>query len=52
MIGTKRLSSARAEPVERVYQFLDYDQLLADPASTPYLRYWDAARADSFRRAA
>jgi len=49
---SERLSSARATPVDEIYQFLEPGQLLDDPASTPYKRYWDAARADSFRRAA
>ena len=52
MIGAKRLSGEFAGLVDRAYQFLDDGQLLADPASTPYLRYWNAARADSVRRAA
>lgn len=49
---SERLNSARSDPVDRIYPFLDDGQLLADPASTPYARYWDAARADSFRRTA
>ena len=49
---SERLSSARASPVDEIYTFLEPGQLLDDPASTPYERYWNAARADSFRRAA
>jgi hypothetical protein len=49
---SERLNSARASPVDEIYPFLEDGQLLADPASTPYAHYWNAARADSFRRAA
>jgi len=49
---SERIGSARASPVDRIYTFLDDGQLLADPEATPYARYWEAARADSFRRAA
>jgi len=49
---SERIGSARASPVDRIYTFLDDGQLLAEPESTPYARYWEAARADSFRRAA
>ena len=49
---SERLNSARSDPVDRIYPFLDDGQLLAEPGSTPYARYWNAARADSFRRAA
>ena len=48
---SERLNSARSSPVDQIYPFLEDGQLLADPASTPYAHYWDAARADSFRRA-
>ena len=49
---SERLNSARSDPVNRIYPFLDDGQLLADPSGTPYARDWNAARADSFRRAA
>ena len=49
---SERIGSARASPVDRIYTFLDDGQLLAEPEATPYARYWEAARADSFRRAA
>ena len=48
---SERLNSARASPVDEIYPFLEDGQLLADPAGTPYAHYWNAARADSFRRA-
>ena len=48
---SERLNSARSDPVDRIYDFLGDGQLLADPESTPYARYWKAARADSFRHA-
>jgi hypothetical protein len=49
---SERIDSARSDPVDRINVFLEDGELLADPASTPYARYWDAARADSFRRTA
>ena len=47
---SERIGSARASPVDRIYTFLEDGQLLAEPDATPYARYWEAARADSFRR--
>jgi glutamate synthase domain-containing protein 2 len=49
---SERIGSARAAPVDRIYEFLEDGQLLAEPEATPYARYWEAARADSFARAA
>jgi glutamate synthase domain-containing protein 2 len=49
---SERIGSARAAPVDRIYEFLEDGQLLAEPEATPYARYWAAARADSFARAA
>ena len=47
---SERLNSALASPVDQIYDFLKEGQLLTDPQSTPYARYWKAARADSFRQ--
>jgi glutamate synthase domain-containing protein 2 len=48
---SERIGSARAAPVDRIYEFLEDGQLLAEPEATPYARYWQAARADSFKPA-
>ena len=48
---SERLDSARADSVDRIQTFLAPGQLLDDPGSTPYQRYWDAARIDSFGEA-
>ncbi|PEQ12231.1 FMN-binding glutamate synthase family protein [Novosphingobium sp. PC22D] len=48
----QRIDSAKAGPLDEVYQFLQPGQLLDDPASTKYARAWSNARADSFRKAA
>ncbi len=48
----QRLNSARSNPTDRIYHFIEPGALLADPEATPYARYWAMARADSFRRAA
>jgi glutamate synthase domain-containing protein 2 len=48
---SERLNSAQSSPVDGIHPFLEAGQLLDDPGSTPYARYWDAARADSFQRA-
>ncbi len=48
----RRVSSARSDPVDRIYGFLDEGQLLDDPGSTRLGRYWAMARADTFRRSA
>ena len=46
----ERVSGARADPIDRIYTFLEEGQLLAAPESTPYARQWTDARPDSFRR--
>ncbi|WP_419181707.1 FMN-binding glutamate synthase family protein [Novosphingobium mangrovi (ex Huang et al. 2023)] len=46
----QRIDSAKAGPLDEVYNFLRPGQLLADPASTRYARAWEVARADTFRR--
>ena len=48
----QRLNSARSDPVDRIYGFLDEGQLLDDPGSTRLGRYWAMARSDTFRRCA
>lgn len=48
----QRLNSARSNPTDRIYNFLEEGVLLADPDATSYARYWAAARAESFRRLA
>lgn len=49
---SERLDSSRADTIDRIYDFLQPGQLLDDPASTQYLRYWEAAQAASFGEAA
>ena len=48
---SERLDSARSDTIDTIYRFLKPGELLADPSATPYARYWDAARADSFHAA-
>jgi len=45
-----RKDSAKAEPMSGVYQFLEPGQLLDDPGSTQYARFWAQARPDMFRK--
>ncbi len=47
----ERLNGARSDAIDRIYTFLEPGELLEDPDSTAYARHWNAARADSFRRA-
>ncbi|MDE8651776.1 FMN-binding glutamate synthase family protein [Novosphingobium album (ex Liu et al. 2023)] len=47
----QRIDSAKAGPLDEVYEFLRPGQLLEDPDSTSYARAWRNARADTFRRA-
>ena len=46
----ERINSARADPVDRVYSFVEEGSLLTDPESTPLARQWAAASAETFRR--
>ena len=46
----QRLNSARADPVDRIYSFLEPGVLLTDAGSTSLGRFWEMARTDSFRR--
>lgn len=48
----QRLNSARANPTDRIYSFLEKNVLIDDPDATNVARYWRCARADSFRPAA
>jgi len=48
---TERLSSARADPIDRIYRFLEPAELIEAAPETPYARFWEAARAESFARA-
>ena len=46
---SERRDSVRSNSIDRFYDFLEPGQLLQAPGETPYARYWDAARADSFK---
>ena len=46
----QRIDSAKAGPLDEVYQFLQPGQLLSDPGSTQFAQAWNVARADTFRR--
>ena len=48
----ERLSGARSDAIDRIYSFLEPEQLVHDPDATRIAHHWHAARADSFRRAA
>jgi hypothetical protein len=48
---SERRDSVRSDSIDRFYDFLEPGQLLEAPAETPYARYWDAARPDSFKPA-
>ena len=48
---SERLDSARADSIDTIYGFLEPGQLLDDPTSTQYARYWDAAQAHTFGEA-
>lgn len=45
----ERLNSARSDSIDHIYPFLTENALLSAPETTPYARFWTAARADSFR---
>ncbi len=47
----ERLNGARSDAVDRIYTFVEAGVLLEDAENTPLARHWQAARADSFRRA-
>lgn len=47
----ERLNGARSDAIDRIYTFLEPGQLLEGANDTPYARHWQAARADTFRRA-
>ncbi len=46
---SERINAAKSNTMDRIYNFLEEGQLLADPDSTQYAGAWKAARADSFR---
>ncbi|MBX7501249.1 FMN-binding glutamate synthase family protein [Qipengyuania sp. YG27] len=48
---SERLDSARAASIDHIYSFLEPNQLLDDPGSTPYAADWDAAQAANFGEA-
>ena len=47
----ERLNAVKSSSIDGIYPFLQTKALLESPESTPYARYWAAARADSFRPA-
>ena len=47
----ERRDSVRSDSIDRIYDFVAEDQLLAAADETPYVRHWNAARADSFKPA-
>ncbi|TMM48472.1 FMN-binding glutamate synthase family protein [Qipengyuania marisflavi] len=49
---SERLNSARSDSIDRIYNFLEPGQLLADPGGTQYARDWAIASAYSFGMAA
>ena len=48
----ERVNGARSDAIDRIYSFLEPDELVLDPEGTRLAHHWRAARADSFRRAA
>ncbi|MEM8825828.1 MAG: FMN-binding glutamate synthase family protein [Pseudomonadota bacterium] len=44
-----RLNPVEMRTVDRVHEFLPVGALLEDPGATRFARFWDMARADSFR---
>lgn len=46
----QRIDSAKAGPLDEVYDFLKPGALIADPDATQYRHAWNVARADTFRR--
>ena len=47
----ERLNYALADSIDTIYGFLEPGQLLDDPGSTQYRRFWAAAQAASFGEA-
>lgn len=45
----ERLNAVKSSSIDGIYPFLKTGVLLEAPETTPYSRYWAAARADSFR---
>ena len=48
---SERLDPARADSIDTIYRFLETGQLLDDPGSTQYARFWNAAQAHTFGEA-
>jgi glutamate synthase domain-containing protein 2 len=48
---SERWNTVRSDSIDRFYDFLEEGRLLDAPGDTQYARYWDAARAESFRPA-
>ncbi len=48
----ERLNSARSDAIDRIYSFIEPGILIDDPGSTRFVRHWEAASANSFRRRA
>lgn len=46
---SERRNAVRSDSIDRIYHFLENGQLLAAADETQYARYWNAARAGSFR---
>ncbi len=46
----ERQNSARSDSIDRIYNFLEPGELLADPRATQYAREWAAARPDTFAK--
>ena len=47
----QRPSTTEARPLDEISRFLAPGELVADPAGTPYARFWHQAQAESFLRA-
>jgi glutamate synthase domain-containing protein 2 len=45
----ERLNAVKSSSIDGIYPFLKKDILLNAPETTPYSRYWAAARPESFR---
>ncbi len=48
----ERVNGARSDAIDRIYKFVEEGALVTDADSTYIGHQWNAARADSFRRAA
>jgi len=48
---SERLNSVRSDSIDHFYHFLEEGELADAAGDTQYARYWEAARADSFKAA-